>query len=374
MKKLRHLAAALAMVVSLGIMVCGCSSGGTGGEPSAPSQTVTISKDKELSVHFIDVGQADCILIQTPDKKNILIDAGNRDDSSLIQKYLKNQQVDTLDLMVLTHPHEDHIGSAANIIKTYSPAQICMPDAMSTSQVFEKTLNAIVESKCELLPAKPGTVLLDTGDVRLEVAAPNSDGYDSLNDYSVVTRLSYGSRSFLLTGDAQEISEKEMLDAGAALKSDVLKVGHHGSTTSTSEAFLKAVSPEFAVISCETGNEYGHPHKEILERLEGAGVTILRTDTQGTVIMRTDGKQLGYETLGSQGGSDGASAGNSAQSASESSSQASDSQQAYVGNKNSKVFHTQECDNNMAEKNKVFFDTRQQAVDAGYSPCSRCNP
>ncbi|MFQ9872298.1 MAG: MBL fold metallo-hydrolase [Oscillospiraceae bacterium] len=161
MKKLRHLAAALAMVVSLGIMVCGCSSGGTGGEPSAPSQTVTISKDKELSVHFIDVGQADCILIQTPDKKNILIDAGNRDDSSLIQKYLKNQQVDTLDLMVLTHPHEDHIGSAANIIKTYSPAQICMPDAMSTSQVFEKTLNAIVESKCELLP--PLNCSPDTG-------------------------------------------------------------------------------------------------------------------------------------------------------------------------------------------------------------------
>lgn len=369
MKKLRYLAAALAMVVFLGAMAAGCSSRETGGASGSSSGiTVNISKDEELSVHFIDVGQADCILIQTPEKQNILIDAGNRDDSSVIRNYLKQQQVETLDLMVLTHPHEDHIGSAASIIKSYSPAKVCMPDAVSTTQVFENTLNAIVESKCELISAKPGTVLLESGNVRLEVLAPNKDGYDSLNDYSVVTRLTYGSRSFLMTGDAQELSEKEMLAAGAVLKSDVLKVGHHGSTTSSSEAFLKAVSPEFAVISCGVDNEYGHPHKEILERLESAGVTVLRTDTQGTIVMRTDGKQLGYETLG--GKSSSASSG----SASNASSQASSSQHAYVGNKNSRVFHTQECENNMAEKNKVLFETRQQAVDEGYSPCSRCNP
>lgn len=249
-----------------------------------------------LVAEFLDVDQADCELIFLPDGKILLIDAGNRGDGEEIVAYLKGKNISKIDYVVATHPHADHIGGMSDVIDSFEIGKIFVPRVASsdvpTTKTYEDFLTSVQNKGLKLSAAKAGTTLFEGADYKADCFAPCSEDYKELNDYSVVIKLSYGIHSFLFTGDAEILSENEMLNAGYNLNSDVIKLGHHGSHSSSSEEFLKAVSPRYAVISCGEGNDYGHPHDETintLSNLKGAPKT-LRTDLDKTIIFKADGK------------------------------------------------------------------------------------
>ena len=252
------------------------------------------STGEKLYVHFIDVGQADSILIEESSGKNILIDGGNRGDTELLKDYLKDNNIKTIDLLIGTHPHEDHIGGLKGIIEAFNIGTIYMPKVVHTSSTYENLLKAIKKQSCKITTPKAGTSF-ELGDVTIEILAPNSNTYESLNNYSIIIRLIYGNTSFLFTGDAEGLSEQEILDKGYNISSNVLKVAHHGSRYSTTEEFLKKVSPEYAVISSEIDNSYGHPHREVLEMLNKYHTQIYRTDEMGTIILSSDKNTITLE-------------------------------------------------------------------------------
>ena len=238
-------------------------------------------------VHFIDVGQGDSIYIRTP-SQDILIDAGERGDT--VVDYLKGQNVDDLELVIGTHPHSDHIGGLVDVLEEIPTEEVVDPGVVTTSKTYEDYLTLIDARDITFTEGRAGMKRTFEDGTVLEIFSPASPDEDDLNEASVVAKLTYGKISFLFTGDAGTKSEKEMLKSGYPLKSTVWKAGHHGSSTSTSDDFLEAVSPEAAVIPCGAGNSYGHPHKETLEKLEAADIDIYRTDIMGTIVAETDGK------------------------------------------------------------------------------------
>lgn len=253
-----------------------------------------VSADGKLEVHFIDVGQGDSLLVRTGDK-SMLIDTGTYDYKDKLEDYLRGFGIDKLDIAIATHPHADHIGSMANIINEFKPDKVLLPDAITTTTAYEKMLDAIAaNSKAEFV--KEGYTFT-LGEANITIVAPYDGEYDDLNEYSVVCRLDYGNTSFLLTGDCESSEEEKILAAGYDIDCDVLKVGHHGSDTSTSKEFLQAVSPNIAVIEVGAGNDYGHPTDEVLNRLKAAGCEdIYRTDINGTIVATTDGTSIDWHT------------------------------------------------------------------------------
>lgn len=255
-----------------------------------------------LEVYFFDVGQGDSELIRLPGGENILIDAGTSSTEDELVGELRSLGAETLDLVVATHPHADHIGGMAAVIDAFDVRQVVMPRVSEsdtpTTKTYENLLQSIADKGLTITPAEPGDELLSSGGAVLTVLAPNGKDYGDLNNYSVVLRLTYGEDSFLFTGDAEEESEEEMLSLDWPLTATVLKCGHHGSETSTSPAFLDAVSPQYAVISCGVDNDYGHPDAVTLEKLEAAGAEVFRTDLQGTILASTDGSGVTMTALG----------------------------------------------------------------------------
>ena len=259
----------------------------------------TESGVSDLQVHYIDVGQADCILIRVPTEdgtKNMLIDAGTSDGykQAVILDYLDNLGVTTLDYMIVTHPHADHNAAALKILKTYTVEDLILPECETTQKTWLNMLEWLDEQNKEYIPSKVGDTYR-IGDASFEILGPvDVSKVKDPNDFSVVIRLDYGETSFLFTGDAEEASEEAMLAASPAskFKCDVLKAGHHGSDSSTSEAFLAAADPALAIIMCGEGNEYGHPKPEILERFENANVEVLRTDLEGSIVICSDKQEV----------------------------------------------------------------------------------
>lgn len=261
--------------------------------------------DGEVSVHFIDVGQGDSALILTPDAA-VLIDGGETDAGPVVLDYLKALGVEKLSLVIGTHPHSDHIGGLSTVLEELPADKVIVPrvpdELTPTTSSYERLLDAVEGQNLRLTPAKAGDRYA-VGDGALEILAPvQGASYDGLNDYSVVCRFTYGGRSFLFTGDAEKPVERDLLAEGTSLASDVLKVGHHGSNTSSTKDFLAAVSPEYAVVSCGTDNRYGHPHKEVMARLSDAGVTVLRTDLGGSIVFSLD--ESGMHVQMEKGGDD----------------------------------------------------------------------
>ncbi len=285
---------ALLLICSL----CACSlpvnlpDGNLGSEPAAAAMD-----GSTMQVSFFDVGQGDCELIVLPDGKTILIDAGESKSANDIISFLEEKGVSRLDYVIATHPHADHIGGMQKVIEAFDVGEIYMPKVEHDTKTYENLLLTIQEKGLRIHTAKEGVSLIDEGGVSAQFVAPCSDSYKDLNNYSAVLRLTYGDVSFLFMGDAEQESEDQIT---ADVSADIIKLGHHGSSTSSSQAFLEAVSPSAAIISCGKDNSYGHPHEETLQTLDRLGVESYRTDQDGTVTVTTDGTAYRIETAKSK--------------------------------------------------------------------------
>lgn len=257
----------------------------SGGSKAEPLQT----GGEELRVLFIDVGQADSALL-TCGGESLLIDGGNVDDSSTVYTVLKKNGVTHLDYVVCTHAHEDHAGGLSGALEACTAGTVYCPVTDYDSKAFRNFSDRVAEQNCELTVPKAGETFA-LGGAEVEFLACDPEAEDT-NNTSIVLRVSYGATSFLFMADAETPVEQALLDAGTDLSATVLKVGHHGSSTSTSYRFLNEVMPRYAVISVGKDNSYGHPHEKILSRLEDADARILRTDELGDILFVSDGKTV----------------------------------------------------------------------------------
>ncbi len=254
--------------------------------------TARLADHKTLTVQFIDVGQGDCTLITLPEGERILIDGGTEEAAANVLQILKENQADRIDLLIATHPHADHIGSLPAIIDAYPVKEYAEPDLENTkmdssyrSQLLHAKLN---QYHIPEVRVSAGDELLQNDTYSLQVLSPSKDShYDDLNDASLILKLSYGKTAFMFMADAGFAAENNILNED--LSCDVLRVGHHGSYGSTGSAFLNEADPDYAVISVGKDNEHHLPHESVLKRLEDIGVTILRTDEDGTITIQSDG-------------------------------------------------------------------------------------
>lgn len=355
---MKHLARILALIL-LAALLAGCAvrlPALVTAQPAASAAAAPSPAGGDvLQAHFIDVGQGDGILLRMGDSAWV-IDAGPNDAGARVVQYLREQGISRIDTVVGTHPHEDHIGGLDQVIDAFEVAHVMMPKIAHTTKTFEDVVDAIQRKNLRVsAPGVGDTYAL--GQAQIQVLGPGEGPYADLNDASIVLRVTYGQVSLLLTGDAEKAAEQRVLDTGLPVQSQVLKAGHHGSATSSTGAFLDAVSPQAAVLSLGAGNVYGHPHREVVQALDSRGIQILRTDELGDIVMVTDGAGIRWHT------GDG---------------QDVPAPEAgmirYIGNRNSQVFHRESCASLPAEKNRVWMDTRALAVEQGYRPCPICKP
>lgn len=358
--------------------------------PSPTPTPSTLPQDSYFEVHYIDVGQADSELVLC-DGAAMLIDGGNSADSSLIYSYLKERSIDHLDYIVCTHAQEDHAGGLSGALNYASVDVALSPVTDEDNAAFQDFVKYLDRQGVAITVPAPGDSFA-LGNSTVQVLGPITMDEDEPNNTSIVLRVVYGDTSFLFTGDAEREEEQELLDAGYTLQSTVLKVGHHGSSSSTSYPFLREVMPLAAVISVGADNTYGHPTEEVLSRLRDADVKVYRTDLQGTVVCTSDGKDVkvsvdrnadidtiapptptpkptpaptaavvapvvpfpeGDGNLNAPAGTD------------------------YVLNTNTHKFHYPNCKSvkKMKDKNKQFYTgTRDEVMAMGYSPCGNCHP
>lgn len=335
------------------------------------------SKYQELKVHFLDVGQGDSCFIELPNKETMLIDAGESEYGDSIVTYIYGQGYDTLDYVVATHPHADHIGGMADVLNTFNIRNFYATSFTTTTQTYERMLDAVENSEAAVHEVMAGSVILDEPELLIEVVAPKTLGDDS-NNSSVVIKLTYGENKFLFTGDAEKSEEN---DIWTNIKCDVLKVGHHGSATSSSANFLKKVDPTYAVISCGMGNKYGHPTDEVLERLNSRNIEVFRTDLQGTIVFTSDGKNISVDKQPSVYQPQVQTTATTPQTTTQTTIQTTAAEVQPVGtqyilNTNTQKIHYPSCSavKQMKDKNKAYTEDFDGAVASGYVPCKKCNP
>ncbi len=346
--------------------------GGTVGWDQA-SQTITIFSlppsgtpppVQEVKVHFIDVGQADSIYIQLPGNTDILIDGGNTTDGSTVVNYLKSQNVDDIELLIATHPHEDHIGGLPAVFNAFEIEKVLDSGKAASTKTYSNYTAAAAIEGCPW--EEDSNQLFTWGNTSLQVLTA-SESWKDVNDYSVVSRLDCGDIEFLFTGDAETPAE---LNLKGNISAEILKVGHHGSKSSTSPGFLSRVNSEVAVISVGAGNTYGHPAAETLDKLQAAAVKIYRTDLNGNIIVTTDGKTYSVTT---QKASTSVSI---VQPAGTPPPLPVTSQGEYVGSTKSNKYHYPDCRyaKQIQWANEIWFNSKGEAEAAGYVPCGVCKP
>jgi len=362
-QRLAALTAAAAL--ALGLAACDASAITPGGSadvvPNPSSAAAAVDTvEAPFEMHFIDVGQALSVLVEC-DGQYMLYDGGNVDDGSLVVSYLQSQGVEQLEYVFCSHAHEDHVGGLAAALAYFPAYHVYSPVTEASTKCFKDFVKYTQQQGLQVEVPAVGTTW-PLGGATVTMVGPVAQ-YSDTNDTSIVLRIEYGSTSFLLTGDMEKTAETDLVNSGVNLRADVLQVGHHGSSTSTGYLFLNAVLPEMGVISCGTGNKYGHPHEETLSILRDAGVDVYRTDLQGTITIGSDGQNY---TVGTEHFAEDAQLNPTDPAAS------STAQQAYIGNVNSKKFHLPSCSNLPAEKNQILFSSYDEAVEAGYTPCSSC--
>lgn len=246
-----------------------------------------------LKVHYLDVGQGDSIFIELPNNETMLIDAAESYQSENIINYLKNLNYQKIDYVIGTHPHTDHIGGLKDIINTFEIGKIYMPKVVSTTKTYESLLMAIKDKNLKINTAKAGTTIIDTDALKINILAPNNITYTELNNYSAVTKITYGTTKFLFMGDAEKLSENEIKENVTA---DVIKIGHHGSNTSSSIDFIKKVNAKYGIISVGLNNKYNLPKEEIITNWENSGTKIYLTSINGTITALSDGTNIKIES------------------------------------------------------------------------------
>lgn len=246
-----------------------------------------------LKVHYLDVGQGDSIFVELPNNETMLIDAAESYQSENIINYLKNLNYQKIDYVIGTHPHTDHIGGLKDIINTFEIGKIYMPKVVSTTKTYESLLMAIKDKNLKINTAKAGTSIIDTDTLKINILAPNNSIYTELNNYSVVTKITYGTTKFLFMGDAEKLSENEIKENVTA---DVIKIGHHGSNTSSSIDFIKKVNAKYGIISVGLNNKYNLPKEETITNWENSGTKIYLTSTNGTIRASSDGTNIKIES------------------------------------------------------------------------------
>lgn len=359
----------------------------SGQEEKAAKAPDTSKPEGTLEVHYIDVGQGDATLIKCGSHA-MLIDGGNNNKGTTVQLYLKKQGVESLDYVIGTHPDADHIGGLDVIVYKYNCDTVIMPDYEKDTKTYQELVDVIHDKNMKITYPVVGEQYA-LGEAKFTIIAPNSNSYGgNANDYSVAILLEYGKNRFLFTGDAEETSEAEMLTNGIDISADVYKVAHHGSRSASTQEFLNAVHPKYAVISCGEGNSYGHPHAEVLNRLRSMGVEVFRTDEQGSIIASSDGEninwncsatdswQSGEQTESDRENSEDENPGDE-NSGNAISDAVTSEQTAYVLNTNTKKFHRETCGSVSQIKEENFQKvqmSREELEQSGYSPCKNCNP
>ncbi len=352
----------------------------------------TVMAADGLEVHFLDVGQGDSTLIRQGDHA-MLIDAGRGEDKDTILNYLLNTEgITSLDYVVGTHPHEDHIGSLDSVIESVNVGEVLLPDVVTTTRTFEQVLTAIDNKGLGITVPVPGTSY-PLGDASFSVFAPVGDYGDDLNNWSIALKVTYGESDFLFTGDAEASAEQDIVSAGFDLSADVFHAGHHGSDTSNSNLMLDSVNPAFVVISCGAGNSYGHPNQEALDRFWNHGAKIFRTDAQGTIVASSDGTSISWSTEPSEnwapGGAFTVSSRTAGSSGGDSYAGSDDGPNSYGGGSQADAGQaaTSEIQVHITETGSKYHSagcqylrssdivvTLDDAKARGLTPCSKCNP
>lgn len=323
--------------------------------------------DAKLVVTFLDVGQADCILVNC-EGKYAMIDCGNVADGKYIVNYLKENNIDELEYLFLTHPHEDHIGGAAYVVNNVKINTCYMPNRVSNTKVFENVVDSLLNNNVKTVEPKVN----DTYDLNggtFKVLSCDTDA-KNVNACSIVTHFTYKDTDIIFTGDATSDNEKDILSFYTFEDIEVLKLGHHGSRTSNSMEFLNAVDPEEVIISCGRGNDYGHPTQEALNRVSKLDCNLYRTDLANTIIVKSDGTNISVETVNEIYDGNGDGVVNS-----EASIGCSIEDAQFIGSSQTKKYHKLDCTygKKITEDNAVYFDTEESAVSNGYEPCKSCN-
>lgn len=319
-----------------------------------------------LTVHFIDVGQADSILVVNG-QHAMLIDAGNNADAAQIEDYLRKEGISELEFLVGTHPHEDHVGGLDVIIQDFDVFKVIMPRVNHDTQSYKDVLLSMVARMMQPVYPAPGSSY-ELGSAEFTVLSPGRRSYEELNDYSIVIKLVFGDTSFLFTGDAGFIPEQEMIAQGYDLSADVLKIGHHGSRYSTSDDFLRRVNPEAVVISVGKNNDYQHPHAETMLKLEANEIPVYRTDENGTVLAVSDGHTIRFNT--DPGTYAWPQDEKPDRDTAEDVSDDADLPMVYVTESGDK-YHLETC--RFLNENKLAI-SREEAIEKGYKPCLLCKP
>ena len=322
-----------------------------------------------MRVHFIDVGQADSTFIELGNGQTMLIDAGLGGDD--VVKYIKDLQYSDIDFVVATHPHDDHIGGMATVLDSFDIGKMYMPRQEHTISAFTNMLDVIENKNIELHEAKAGVNITTSGIIKIDILAPFAESYSNLNNCSAVVKLTYGETVMLFTGDAEQVIETQLLNSD--IDADVLKVGHHGAGSSSAPSFIRAVSPEIAVISCGKDNSYGHPDYETLAILNEVGADIYRTDEQGTIQVTADQhKKITVDKKASTVKENAPPIENNGeQEENNDNSVINDNQSEVVYRTNTgKKYHRSGCS---YLKSKIE-TTVSEAQAMGLAPCSRCNP
>ena len=318
------------------------------GDPQPPEASAAAQQtpaDETLTVRFLDVGQGDSILLACGDE-TMLIDGGPVEEGQFLVSRLNRLDVAELTYVINTHPDEDHCGGLAAVLAKYPAEHVYSSVTEYTTKVFSNVVKYADEQGHPVEVPQTGDSWT-LGSASVQVIGPVQT-YSDPNNGSLVLRVDYGGTSFLFTGDMEQNAEADLMDSGANVRADVLKAGHHGSPTSSSEAFLEAVAPSIAVISVGENNDYGHPSADVLARLEALGTTIYRTDTQGEIIITSDGQTL---TVTTDPTSREPAAGKDA---------------PFIGNRNSMIVHSANCAKLPGEDNRVYFNTAEEAEEYGY--------
>lgn len=354
-KKRRLLAAALL----LALLLTACGLIPPAEPPAEPAAGSIPAAEDGFSILFLDVGQADAMLV-TCGEAHMLVDGGNAADSNLVASVLDQRGIETLDYVVCTHAHEDHAGGLSGALHTVRAGTILAPVTEADNRPFTNFAEAAAAQDAVITVPQPDETFA-LGGAQVQILGPRAD-YSETNNTSLVLMVTYGETRFLLTGDMEAKAERDLIEAGCDLDADLLKVGHHGSSSSTSYVFLNEVMPEYAVIQCGQDNDYGHPHEETLSRLRDADVKLYRNDLQGDILAVSDGVTVTVTTARNAGVETNPTA------------QDQETVDYYIGNTRSQKFHRPTCGSLPAEQNQILFEDRAAAVAAGYAPCGQCKP